>query len=1442
MSNPRTRLNPSSSTMSDLTEMPKLRSDREESLVNATSSDTTSSQILSSTREDLNVPSLVLRTGSPFQNPSQTLISPSQSILNLSQKGLASARRQQWEASSMGVMGQTPLRLYKREASNATSVDAQPITRNIVSDSSKETDSVKSAFREGETVAVQSSDAPNFNLALGESLSMNLRDETLSPSRAASYKSHRQPVPRLPPSVSGGSTRSPSHMSALKGSVTTFPMSAIPTSTGPIDSVYQMRRRLDNAGRSPSPISKSTTMNGSSGVKDTADHPPETSTGKHEEARSRAPDDPSRSAPILSQATFDQQRPAFDCAVNPPELGTICERTEDNPFNPLFRAESIMTAKNGAQMQGYQIHSATSSPLPQLNSLPHIQEPSQYAQPDSSYFNYHTGNDISDASPPLHSAPFSLAKTYSDWDSPSYAGAYAIPMSPDVNAGGAIVGGTIRLYNNSPLSKSPGKRFVGKVVDVAKKAVPAGMKQRAGNFNRIIHNDRLTFGGPTSKDRLKSYYSPAMSQVPSMVERQEAQELQPHWGNELYGTMMGTGETKPLPVIFSASEKSLIPKERELPPIPQGRILHVEDSTTDAESSGGTHVWTYEGGTRDQQGEARYPIKPDSANQEGNYAPEIEKATNPEHGMLPIPVSEKVVQDQHVRAVSLLQEEPTTGSSRDAMRDPQPVQHERGLSVFKNRQAMMRRPQHLTTPAPLKLKPKDGNAISSSKRVPPVIAVPLLSAVDDVVTETPMNAVEPLRFPLRSGQTTQTEEFDKGQSRLDTSPTKTERLKNVADWAQGAAIAPPPPANEPQNHNQEAALYRDEDRLDMRPCTPPLDGYSPLATSAGRALPSLPVVDFGAAHSGLASDHTVPHSEYHMEAVEAQERELEEGTVSPFDPKPAGNGQTGIEASSPVATSPEQRCDPRLLDRSLLNSDILCSNTESLISVPKDINAQQAISPDIVQHFDEIRAAIQLLQQSTEASKVDDSLKAALMSNKDQTGDILAKTDVVLDIISAIKEKLETFPHNAPVKSEEQRATKEPRSTILIDAPGNQPDLAEVPEAHPPVPVSEDGGNAEQPIEQNVEASSENANDALNEQVSSPICRTRWLRSLIELFAQFKQLAASMTELQIVQRDASESLTQGQSNLTGHLEHLNIWANGFNQQLRDDMHGLQRNLDGVIQTTGAIHAQNAILQRELGIGSVGGENAGEAMHSLDLRSRLDHMTSMITGILAGSDTQGAVAGRLDRIIEVLNRLQNKPEPITTEVMAAIVERENKKHIDLLRSVAMDVLKDMQNERGRMVQELSAATAVEVKKHVTHMNAQFEQTRQELERLELQRKETEETIADLLRLQSRYKGPASTRNTESKRKIAAHDPTQAHGAPTAAEYTALRPSAPCVPGANDTNPCAPSSCVGPIDAFRGSGLHTSASHAVAETVYALAAARMGRVAVVQIINQPGCCIL
>lgn len=181
----------------------------------------------------------------------------------------------------------------------------------------------------------------------------------------------------------------------------------------------------------------------------------------------------------------------------------------------------------------------------------------------------------------------------------------------------------------------------------------------------------------------------------------------------------------------------------------------------------------------------------------------------------------------------------------------------------------------------------------------------------------------------------------------------------------------------------------------------------------------------------------------------------------------------------------------------------------------------------------------------------------------------------------------------------------------------------------------------------------------------------------------------------------------------------------------------------VLQATRALHGQNALLQRGLGIHSPGNENA-EEMQSLDLGSRLDYMTGMMSDILATSDTQGIVAGRMDRVIEALGVIQSKPDPLPPisesssqnpslsqacfeDIRLTNSHRRNDcdsrarkpearglasiyrhRYVCISRNLAAwaerllaktnilkDLVKDMQNERGRMVQEVSAATAVEV---------------------------------------------------------------------------------------------------------------------------------------------------
>lgn len=485
-------------------------------------------------------------------------------------------------------MGHTSLRLHQRLACNSTS------RKTIISESQEnqrqsdgpddcsrresskpnnligtppirihavEADSCQPASAGKQTAQQYGVNAPSDNLTASKFPSTNIPSGTLSSSGSFGHMPARRPVPLVLASVSEGFQRSTSHTSSFKNLVTTPPVSAVPASTGSMSSVYPMKRTVYNASLSPRPISNTTDVNKlevKNDANDLLESSDKVTRDRHNSpyyTSSYVQDKPSDRKPTT---------PDWTASNTSADLGANSEPTAvESPF----RSKSKVGASSVRHTQAHPSPDATDDYRRlQLKDLPYIQEPtSHHVQPNMSYFNYRTGVELSDAPLPAHSGPFSLAKTYTDWDTPLSSGAYAIPMSPEMNEGSTAPTATNKLYSSSPLSKSPGKRFVGKMVDVAKKAVPAGMKYRAGNLNRLMSNDRLFLAGSMAKDRLPPHHLPAISHAQSLMERQEVEDLQPHWGNELYGPTVPTQET------IAASTADLecgfpeIPKERELP-------------------------------------------------------------------------------------------------------------------------------------------------------------------------------------------------------------------------------------------------------------------------------------------------------------------------------------------------------------------------------------------------------------------------------------------------------------------------------------------------------------------------------------------------------------------------------------------------------------------------------------------------------------------------------------------------------------------------------------------------------------------------------------------------------------------------------------------------------------------------------------------------------------
>jgi hypothetical protein len=302
----------------------------------------------------------------------------------------------------------------------------------------------------------------------------------------------------------------------------------------------------------------------------------------------------------------------------------------------------------------------------------------------------------------------------------------------------------------------------------------------------------------------------------------------------------------------------------------------------------------------------------------------------------------------------------------------QPLEDERGLSVFKSRKMPRSIPQ-LTRPA--LLGPQPGGAVQSSPSsvVPPVVPVSVPTPVSMIRPGAPEFPAS-LNLPPRDdvlkpgGQITAiVDGGDIGERSNDPSPTKTERLRKVARWAREAATAPPPLINEAQNDSQEAALRRDGDRLDIAaesPSTPP---------QFGRQLPSTPHAASQYAqtlHRGLATfedpdgvlpTHRIPDNDDCRSSVPADHP---------------------MEERNPTAD--EKELTPQRIQQ----------------------DREPVLPTEALQQLQSIHGTVQALHRSHESSQLDGTYEEAVMANTDESKEILAKTNVLLEMISAIHERL----------------------------------------------------------------------------------------------------------------------------------------------------------------------------------------------------------------------------------------------------------------------------------------------------------------------------------------------------------------------------------------------------------------------------------------------------
>lgn len=684
-------------------------------------------------------------------------------------------------------------------------------------------------------------------------------------------------------------------------------------------------------------------------------------------------------------------------------------------------------------------HDTLSVRNPDPNRNGHLsQSPSfQPGIDDASYFNIPTGVGIPAIPAPTEESAFPLAKAYSDLAAPPTLGGqgFVIPTSPDLS-GQSKRTFVDKVYSKSPLSKSPGKGFMGKMVGAAKKAVHTGIKGRTGNVQKLMHNEGSA-PDTKSRPRIRLDDGSAISQVPTMAQQQEARDLRNGWGDEIHfrqeaAMAMPIGQQVADSDYFRFAEL-----ERDLPvspgayfmnkgsdtlsqPIPRGRSVRKADELESSHNLVGETV-LIETHESDNAAAKMLPlVGNDMANQAMNRLPKAE---------LPLPPV-PAMDENSVNGGDNPPSDVVPSPAYQPKTSHPPIMNERGLSVFKSRQ-VPHAPRQLIMPTLL------SSDVEAAQDVPPVMPVCVPTPVS-IIRPRPMpDATPPLNIAGRSSQQPRpspVQVLDDIAERLnDPSPTKTERFRKVASWAQDAAIAPPP-LDERQNDGREAALRRDEDRLAVNTVS-----FTPSTTK--RALPSMRhrLPEMPPLKSSFMGNGPSPAAQ--MEA-DGQAQSM------PGGPIPNTNEEPGLYLSHDHLDTPRS-CATLLPPVADAEPNFETTAFDSAPALEGDLQEFRRLAEP------EQPLAEHVLPRASTAFHPGIPSEEPAMVNAIQL-EILSKTNALLEMIPSIQQKLEDQPSATPVmpQQHDNAGKSDGHTAMLLDSPN--------PAAGPEMPHGTDIDHREQ--------------------------------------------------------------------------------------------------------------------------------------------------------------------------------------------------------------------------------------------------------------------------------------------------------------------------------------------------------------------------------------------
>ncbi|TCD66723.1 hypothetical protein EIP91_001016 [Steccherinum ochraceum] len=253
--------------------------------------------------------------------------------------------------------------------------------------------------------------------------------------------------------------------------------------------------------------------------------------------------------------------------------------------------------------------------------------------------------------------------------------------------------------------------------------------------------------------------------------------------------------------------------------------------------------------------------------------------------------------------------------------------------------------------------------------------------------------------------------------------------------------------------------------------------------------------------------------------------------------------------------------------------------------------------------------------------------------------------------------------------------------------------------------------------------------------------------------------------LELLKADFEHRTAQGDQNTDSvrYLHELNSWLEAFVN------HGTSQ-IDNVLAGVQHLCNQLGPVPEVQVMQDVGPDGAPQPLQEppnllSDVRSLLTVSKEREGNTLA---LEASVNGLVAVVHEELRRNAESRNALTTESIVALIERHRQDQERLLRNVASDLSNDIRGERLRFVEAMKEATAINVQIHVEEFKKELTREvllmTQEVGRLQKERQNLEQQIADLFSFYAKQKQPNPGQPSRPPRGTPSPSPRMQHPRP------------------------------------------------------------------------------